>query len=680
MRDPIASARARNWGGLLKSSLSAIAALSLLLAPVGAHGGWERNDVEKNASQDVLSVAIGDADNDGDNEVVVGGDGFGVRLYDGSKSHWTYEQIIEELHVTSVLIEDADNDGKQEIVCSTADGMILLFGKEGGDWVVHTVERQALGMILCLSCGDADNDGLNEIVAGTEKDYVYLYEGSGNSWNRSTVDNRAGRYVYAVDVGDGDGDGSNEIVAGTGSRSVFIYEYDSGAWRRSNVDGNAAPSVASVEIGDCDRDGKCEIYAGTTAKKIHRYDYNGSNWSKQSVDNSVGGDVCGLRVLDLDGDGWNELIALGRSKKAAGSNLVIYERGAQQWFRFEADNGVTGEATALDAGDADDDGKFELVVGTSVARKALVYDEFRILRVHRRPESDDIAIKWESDPGAVYQIYYSDSAYSGFRYVSSVQATGDTTEWVDNGTSTPVHPKNVVARYYRVRREYPDVYSNTVGKFTRTFKTVMNLTSIPLIQYSTWIQDVISTQLTGAQAEGYADRVWKWNPLKGGYDFAWLVEGVGQEHDGKWWCPKPFGPSKMTLDFGDGFFVQSKHGEQKVTFVGWLPEGVVRMRNLTPGLQMVGAPYAEPVLLDSTDLVLSGAQGALSENLADRVWRWDEEVLRYKYYWLMGVPDGESNMQWWETAKNGPADTPMAPGYGYWYQARGESFFWSFLK
>jgi hypothetical protein len=680
VRDPIASARARNWGGPCKSSLSAIAALFFLLMPVGAHGGWERNEIEEDASQDIMSVAVGDADNDGDNEVVTGGDGSGVRIYDGSKSDWTFEQIIEELHVTSVLIGDADNDGKQEIVCSTFEGMILLFERDGADWVVHTVERQAGEPIFSLCCGDGDNDGSSEIVAGTEKDYVYLYEGSGDSWDRSTVDNRAGRYVYAVAVGDGDGDGSNEIVAGTGSKSVFIYEYDSGTWTRSNVDANAAPGVASVAVGDCDKDGKSEVYAGTTAKKIHRYEYNGSNWSKENVDNSVGGDVCGLEICDLNGDGWNELIALGRSKKAAGSIIVIYERGPQQWFRLEADNHVTGEAMALDVGDADDDGKVELVAGSSVARKAFVYDEFLLLRISRRPESDEIVIKWESEPGAAYDIYYSDSAYSGFGYVSTVEAVGDTTEWVDNGTSIPVHPKDVVARYYRVRKESPDVYSNTVGKFTRTFKTVMNLTSIPLVQYSTWIQDVISTQLTGAPDEGYADRVWKWNPLKGGYDFAWLVEGLKDEHDGRWWCPNPFGPSKMALDFGDGFFVQSKHGEQKVTFVGRLPEGVVRMRGLNPGLQMIGAPWAEPVLLDSTDLDRCGAHPASSEDLADRIWRWDEEALKYKYYWLMGSANGESNLQWWETASDGPADTPMIPGYGYWYQARGQSFFWSFLK
>jgi hypothetical protein len=135
----------------------------------------------------------------------------------------------------------------------------------------------------------------------------------------------------------------------------------------------------------------------------------------------------------------------------------------------------------------------------------------------------------------------------------------------------------------------------------------------------------------------------------------------------------------MTLDFGDGFFVQSQNGVQDVTFVGALPTGVVRVKGIRPGLQMIGAACAEPTLLDSSDLYESGAHGAPSEITADRVWRWDEEELRYKCAWLVDLTGTENDGTWWDSENWGKAMTPMNPGQGYWYQARGDEFFWSFL-
>jgi len=334
----------------------------------------------------------------------------------------------------------------------------------------------------------------------------------------------------------------------------------------------------------------------------------------------------------------------------------------------------------LAVGDVDDDGRLELVVGTSGDRNVFAYDEFIILSTARISGTEDVMISWDSNPGASYNIYYSDSPETGFRWAAMVRARSDTTEWIDNGTAILVHPKDVVARYYRIGIDGTNLLSNTVGKFTRDFQTEMHLISIPFVQYSNSIQDVMGNQLTGAPDEGLADRVWVWDRDAQIFIFAWLVDGVGPQYDGKWWISEPFGPANIALDFGEGFFVQTRHSDQKVTFVGSLPTGVIWPADVVPGMQIIGSAWPETLLLDSCDLRASGARGSPDELTADRVWQWHEQTVYYKFAWLVDGVGPEYNGKWWQSDIWAPTEIRSMPGYGYWYQARGNGFRWKYWK
>jgi len=669
-----------NYRGILRGgAFFFIPLLLALFVAVECIAGWEPNAVDTGLPEPVTALAVGDADNDGENEVIAGGDGYGLRIYRGLRSRWDFEVIVDELSVDCAAIGDLDNDGENEVVCATSDRKVLLYEWSGTGWSVKTIERKAESPATSISCGDADSDGRNELAVGMVNGRIVLYECVGGTWISATVFSKAGVSVDAVAVGDPDLDGRSEVIAGTSDRRVLIFERVEGEWVGTTVDSRATPGVASIEIGDCDCDEKPEIVVGTTGKKIYGYEWNGESWSREVIDNNAGGRVPGLEVSDLEGDGFNELIAISSSKSKAGSSLMIYEKAAAEWHREEVKLQAVGEASALCVGDPDNDGKLELLVGVPSAKSIYVCDEFSVRRVVRRHDTGDIVLIWESEAGESFYVYYSETPYEGYTYAATTTATAESVQWVDDGSEIRIHPEEVKTRYYIVRKTDPDVVSNTVGKFTRTFSVEMHLTSLPLVPYSSWIQDVIGTQLTGAKGEGYADRVWKWEQNRGEFQFAWLVDGIGPEYNGRWWCTRPFGPSAMTLNFGDGFFIQSQNGRQDVTFVGALPAGVVRMRSIRPGLQMVGAPHAEPVLLDSTDLFESGATGAPYELAADRVWRWDEETLRYKRAWLVDLTGTEDDGTWWDSETWGKAATPMTPGTGYWYQARGNAFFWTFL-
>ncbi len=665
-------------------SVTALVVISIMFWGVTFSGDWQRYSVDERPPMDVIALAVGDVDNDGDNEVVAGGTGSGLRIYDGAKCSWNSEEIVAGLKINSVTVSDADNDGEQEVVCGTADKRVILYQFTRNEWIEHIVDANAGKAVLSVACGDADNDSYIEIVAGTEGKKVYIYEGSGDSWTKTLVDGNAVNDVMAVAVGDADGDGQMEIVCGTMGKRVYVYEKNGESWERSEVDRKVGSAVRSIDIGDCDGDGAMEIVVGTDEKGVNQYKWDGSSWSMETIDSKVGGEVYGVRICDVGDDVSRRLAVIVRRKKGKkgnkGNRLLLYKKGPSGWVSTEVDAEVEGEATALAIGDANDDGHIELLAGTSKKRNLFIYDQWAFYGLQKVTGTDDIVLNWPGKPGITYEVFYSHQPYAGFQYVAGVSAVTDSVQWIDDGSIIGVHPKDVVARYYRIRLKGFKNFSNTVGKFSRALETEMHLVSMPLIPYSTSVQDVIGDQLTGAPDESYADRVWKWDADIQDFAYAWLVDGVGPPFDGKWWSSGHFGPSTMTLNFGEGFFIQTRHENQMVTFLGSVPECVVSVADIRPGLQMIGTPSPEILPLDGCGFQASGAKGAPSELLADRVWYWDEDGLFYTYSWLMDRTDAPEDARWWSSDPMGPTKMTMIPGQGYWYQARGTGFAWSFAR
>ena len=143
------------------------------------------------------SLVVGDVDNDGKNELVIGwkqdqrinkGTVLGYRVNDKAERIYTFAYEDEDLDLSyfekMMVVDDADNDGKNELIISTR-----------GDNMSEKISSQHLGYILeykinqdkrikktllvdldsrkaessWLAVGDADNDGRNEIVLATGK-------------------------------------------------------------------------------------------------------------------------------------------------------------------------------------------------------------------------------------------------------------------------------------------------------------------------------------------------------------------------------------------------------------------------------------------------------------------------------------------------------------------------------
>jgi len=130
---------------------------------------------------------------------------------------WSYP-INERTENTGIAIGDADNDGQNEIVVSLSwfGRKILMVEYSNGDYVVETIENTG-GDINSIDVADVNGDNLNEIIAGTGWWATYdvrvlKYENGGFTriWNEKIGWTQAR-------VGDIDGDGKVEIATVSGN-------------------------------------------------------------------------------------------------------------------------------------------------------------------------------------------------------------------------------------------------------------------------------------------------------------------------------------------------------------------------------------------------------------------------------------------------------------------------------
>ena len=113
---------------------------------------------------------------------------------------------ISDIKARSLAVGDADNDGLNELIVGTDSRGLQLIQWSGGMWQVDMIDSNLTGNIHEVVVLDIDNDGLNEIVASSDMmGIVNLYRITSQGWNRETViDNLENYWIWAMDWGDAD--------------------------------------------------------------------------------------------------------------------------------------------------------------------------------------------------------------------------------------------------------------------------------------------------------------------------------------------------------------------------------------------------------------------------------------------------------------------------------------------
>jgi hypothetical protein len=354
----------------------------------------------------VNSVARGDVDGDGDVEIVTGGyyddgtrwnaqlcvwDGATQALENVGTWHWTGDTSI-----SSVAFGDVDGDGKQEIVTGgwyhdgtrfvaqlcVWDGATLAF-ENVAVWYWTSSTR-----IYSVAVSDVDGDGQAEIVTGGAFNDGTRSVAQLCVWNGATLALESLRTWYwtgstsvnSVCVGDVDADGQVEVVTGgfywDGTRSVAqlcVWSGASLAFEKVQTwywTGNT--NIESVATSDVDGDGQAEIVTGGYYDDGTRLNAQLCVWSGASLGFEdvqswflIGNThIKCVTIGDVDGYGQAEVVSGGYCSGGAqlcvwdGASLAPEDVRTWQWT-------VNTRVSSVVVGNLDGDIKEEVVTGGS---------------------------------------------------------------------------------------------------------------------------------------------------------------------------------------------------------------------------------------------------------------------------------------------------------------------------
>lgn len=293
-----------------------------------------------------LCIYVGDANNDNSppvfNEIVTANyftNTVSVLWYNKNTNEWGYPEILEVGNgPISVFVGDADMDGDNDIVTTNSDSTVSILRWNGAGWDRH-MERY-VGGARSLFVADANNDGANDIVvANPADDTVSILRGDGYGGWKPRITRVVGQQPVSVFVADVNHDGHNDILTACdyGDGVSILLGNSDNDWDPDGVGVGDSPEC--VFVADANGDGRGDIVTANYGS----YDISivdGMNWGvKKRID--AGRKPCFVFVEDVDNDGDNDILSASRLPPSESISILttVYKYPTNPSLNIGDDNG-----------------------------------------------------------------------------------------------------------------------------------------------------------------------------------------------------------------------------------------------------------------------------------------------------------------------------------------------------
>lgn len=269
------------------------------------------------------TVAIGDVNNDGRNEVVVGGSDQIQVLSQTGSGGLNLSANYPSTDVNKIRIADLNNDGLLDIAgIGSATGNVTVWLQNGSGTlnspVIYTATRSK-GVDIRVA--DISNDGLNDIIVTNGDAVGVLTQRADGSFNpavyySSTTPATAGsapRFFVAtgIAVGDVTSDSLNDVVlSGPG---LYIYPQNGSGTLNSFKGYSSQDPAGQIEVVDIDNDGRKDIVIYNKnggALGVYRPKADGTLFGEEqfNVPMSSQYNPYEMAVGDINGDGLKDVV------------------------------------------------------------------------------------------------------------------------------------------------------------------------------------------------------------------------------------------------------------------------------------------------------------------------------------------------------------------------------------
>jgi len=335
-------------------------------------------------------VKIGDVNNDGLNDVVLGltrlnsivhPNDYSILVYlqntDGTLAdpvRYSYEDNYKE--IVSIDIGDLNQDGMNDILVGLQSPVSFskygIFYQNSNHTLNPLVSTPVTSRLERVRIGDMNNDGINDIIVSIYQSILFLYQNTPGNFQQSIVPKP---YLFnqpvtmsIMEIGDMNNDGRNDLIMNAPA-FYKMFTYLQTNYQTINNDPvvfNSQGFFEGMGIGDLNNDGKKDV----VLSKAVNYESK-IRILHQTTDNNLyvdNGQIPAyelpgpIKVADLNNDGKNEIITV----HGGWENVTVYSQNSSgdygNYQMFPLPYASSYNEDGISIGDINNDGKKDIVI------------------------------------------------------------------------------------------------------------------------------------------------------------------------------------------------------------------------------------------------------------------------------------------------------------------------------